>query len=70
MATQASNDGPLRELKHEAVPGYFKAFIIAFALMGLYLAIILVSSPGSAKEHYKSKAPAAKSDPNPSTDGK
>lgn len=49
-------DKPLKELKHDAVPGYLKAFIIAFAVMGLYLAVILVSSPGSAKGHDKSGA--------------
>lgn len=45
---------PLKELKHEAIPGYFKAFVIAFAAMGIYLAFILISSPGSAKEYDKS----------------
>ena len=51
---QHSNDGPLKELKHDAVPGYLMAFIVAFAVMGVYLAVILVSSPGSAKKKYKS----------------
>lgn len=49
MAIHSPDDGPLQELKHDAVPGYLKAFAIAFATMGLYLAIILISSPGSAK---------------------
>jgi hypothetical protein len=47
------NEDPLRELKHEAVPGYPKAFIIAFAIMGVYLALVLISSPGPAKGHHK-----------------
>jgi mannose/fructose/N-acetylgalactosamine-specific phosphotransferase system component IIC len=38
-------------LKHDAVPGYLKAFTIAFAIMGIYLAVILISSPGHAKKH-------------------
>ena len=59
MATLPTDGTPLKELKHDAVPGYFKAFIIAFAVMGIYLAIILISSPGSAKEKEKSE-PAAK----------
>ena len=45
------NDTPLQELKHEAVPGYFLVFIIAAVAMGLYLAFILISSPGSAKAY-------------------
>ena len=59
----SSNNTPLKELKHDAVPGYLRAFIIAFAAMGLYLAFILVSSPGSAKDkhgtHNKAKPGAA-----------
>ena len=57
MASRPHDDSsPLKELKHDAVPGYFKAFCIAFAAMGIYLAIILISSPGSAKKDYdKSK---------------
>lgn len=31
------------------MPGYRLAFGIAFAVMALYLAVVLVSSPGSAK---------------------
>jgi hypothetical protein len=50
----SSTDTPLQELKHDAVPGYLKAFFIAFAAMGLYLAVILISSPGSAKAPDKS----------------
>ena len=59
MANRPPHDRPLQELKHEAVPGYFRAFIIAFAVMGLYIAIILITSPGPAKKHGKSGAPAA-----------
>ncbi len=49
MASHPPDDGPLQELKHDAVPGYLKAFTIAFAVMGLYLALVLISSPGPAK---------------------
>jgi len=63
MAQLSDNGSPLHELKHEAVPGYFQAFIIAFAAMGLYLAVILITSPGSAKEHKKPDAPAVQSKP-------
>ena len=53
MANHPNNgDEPLHELKHEAVPGYMRAFIIAFAVMMIYLAVILVSSPGPAKGHH------------------
>ena len=50
------DDTPLEELKHAAVPGYLTAFVIAFAVLSLYLAIILISSPGSAKEGGFKKA--------------
>ncbi|MEM0895495.1 MAG: hypothetical protein AAGJ79_01325 [Verrucomicrobiota bacterium] len=43
------------ELKHDAVPGYPKAFFIAFTVMGLYLLMILLSSPGPAKGSHSSK---------------
>lgn len=53
MAVSPGNpDEPLQELKHDAVPGYPKAFAIAFATMGLYLALILISSPGPAKSDH------------------
>lgn len=52
MASNSHSDEPLQELKHEAVPGYRKAFVIAFAVMAIYLAVILISSPGSAKSDY------------------
>ena len=48
----SSGDEPLKELKHDAVPGYGKAFAIAFGVMTLYLAIILLSSPGPAEGHH------------------
>ena len=57
------NDTPLQELKHDAVPGYLAAFIIAFVVMGLYLAFILISSPGSAKEYNKHSAPTGEAKP-------
>ena len=74
MATQNPNDPPLRELKHEAVPGYLNAFIVAFAVMGIYLAIILITSPGPAKGHDKSGhdksgTPETHAKPGTSTDG-
>ncbi len=50
------SDEPLLELKHEAVPGYLKAFLIAFAVMGFYLLVILVSSPGPAEHEAKAGA--------------
>lgn len=43
---------PLHELKHDAVPGYPKAFAIAFAAMALYLLLILLTSPGPAEGHH------------------
>ncbi len=52
MATHNNSDEPLQELKHDAVPGYLKAFVIAFAVMGLYLAILLITTPGPAKGHH------------------
>lgn len=52
MASPDHSGKPLRELKHEPVPGYRRAFLIAIGIMALYLAAILISSPGSAKSHY------------------
>lgn len=52
MARQSHSDEPLQRLEHAAVPGYRKAFLIAIGVAGLYLAIVLISSPGSAKSHY------------------
>ncbi len=49
---QSSNNAPLKEFKHAAVPGYFTIFMIVFVALGLYLAVILISSPGSAKKAY------------------
>ena len=50
------------ELKHAPVPGYPRAFAIAFGVMALYLALILVSSPGKADKHgKKTGAPASSS---------
>lgn len=58
MASHSTDDGPLQELKHDAVPGYIKAITIAFAVMASYLAIILISSPGPAKGHGHHGDPA------------
>jgi len=51
MSAPANSDQPLQELKHDAVPGYMKAFLIAFAVMGIYLLVILISSPGQVDGH-------------------
>ena len=40
-----------RELRHEPVPGYARIFSLAFAAAALYLACILLSSPGPAEPH-------------------
>ena len=50
------DDTPIKQLQHEAVPGYLAAFVVAIAVMGLYLTIILISSPGSAKKKGYDKA--------------
>lgn len=60
MASHSPSDEPLHELKHDPVPGYRRAFVIAFAIMALYLAVILISSPGSAKSHYGDQGKADK----------
>ena len=52
MDAHSPSDKPLQELKHDAVPGYPLAFGVCFAVMGLYLAYILVSSPGKVEKHY------------------
>ncbi len=44
-----------RELKHDAKPGYGRVFAIVFAILGLYLGFILISSPGPAKSHGHSE---------------
>ena len=44
------------ELKHDPIPGYPRAFAIAFAVMVAYLALILISSPGKADKHHKKEA--------------
>ncbi len=49
--TAPTGSSELRELKHEAKPGYGRIFAIVFAVLGLYLALILISSPGPAKSH-------------------
>ena len=47
----SNGDQKLYELKHDPKPGYGMAFAISFAVMALYLALILVSSHGPAKSH-------------------
>ena len=45
---------PLQELKHSPWPGYRTAFIITFAALTVYLAIIILSAPdgGSVGGHH------------------
>lgn len=53
MAVPPGNpDEPLQELKHDAVPGFPKAFVIAFVAMALYFLLILVTSPGKVEKHH------------------
>ena len=49
MASHNPSDGPLKELKHDAVPGYPMIFTICFAAMTIYLGFILISSPGQVE---------------------
>lgn len=51
MSAPASDDQPLQELKHDRVPGYMTAFLVAFLGMTAYLAWIIVSSPGKVEKH-------------------
>ncbi len=53
MASSSNSDQPVQELKHDPVPGYPKIFGIALAAAALYLAIILISSPGKVKYDHK-----------------
>lgn len=46
---KATDHHPLQELKHDPVPGYRKSFAIVFTVLGLYLALILISSPGQVE---------------------
>lgn len=55
-----ASDEPIQELKHDAVPGYPRIFWICFAAMGLYLAIVLLTSPGQVKKKYPKAEGAAK----------
>ena len=59
------SEEPFQTLQHEAEPGYRFAFLVAFGVLGLYLAAILVSSPGPASHSHKK--PAATSPTAPST---
>ena len=54
-----SHDEPLQELAHPAVPGYGRAFAVAFAVMALYLLLILYSSPGPAEKHHGHEKPSS-----------
>jgi hypothetical protein len=49
MADPISNRDLIEQIKHETVPGYPRVFAVASAAMGLYLAAILISSPGKVK---------------------
>ena len=60
MHSQHDSDQPLRELKHEAIPGYRTAYAIALGTMAIYLAVILYTSPGQVEHHYEKKDKNAK----------
>jgi len=60
LIVKVTDDQPLQVLKHDPVPGYGKIFAIVFALLSLYLAIILISSPGPV-EHDKGHGKKEKS---------
>lgn len=49
MTDPISNRNLVEQIKHEAAPGYPRVFAVASAAMGLYLAAILISSPGKVK---------------------
>jgi hypothetical protein len=45
---------PLHELKHEPWPGYRTAFYITFAVLTIYLVIIILAAPdgGATAGHH------------------
>ncbi len=45
---------PIKELKHEAWPGYRTAFNITFAVFTIYLIIVILSAPdgGAIAVHH------------------
>jgi hypothetical protein len=45
----------LQELRHEPVPGFTRPFLIVAAVAIVYLALILVTSPGKVKKDYGKK---------------
>ena len=45
----------LQELRHEPVPGFARPFLIVAAVAIVYLALILVTSPGKVKKDYGKK---------------
>lgn len=45
----------LQELRHEPVPGFTRPFFIVAAVAIVYLALILVTSPGKVKKDYGKK---------------
>lgn len=57
------SDEPLQSLHHAAVPGYRLVFAIAFGVMALYLAAIMISSPGASKQHHNSHPTETKATP-------
>ena len=63
----------LKVLSHDPWPGYKKAFMIAFAILTIYLGIILLSSPdGGHMGHHGSHGDDAhhgESDPHDESDG-
>jgi hypothetical protein len=54
MAAKKS-DPVLQELRHEPVPGFARPFLIVAAVAIVYLALILVTSPGKVKKDYGKK---------------
>ncbi len=51
---QHDPDEEIKVLPHEPWPGYRKAFLITFALLSIYLIIIILSAPdgGSVGGHH------------------
>lgn len=45
----------LQELRHEPVPGFARPFLIVAAVAIVYLALILVTSPGKVKKDHGKK---------------
>lgn len=57
--TTESNQEPLQELKHSAVGAYPLVFLVVTAALGIYLGVVLYSSPGKIKKADKYKTEKA-----------